>query len=240
MSSPAAHLALRRGPTPPSNYALAGTSGGLAPSGAADVGRRICRKDDHAAHGPPTQTNPRRPDANLPSRTRAMRGRSANSKRALNFQRCALLYIIQHKAPIVNPTPVCVTGLAASCTPPTPEPGDESCARLFQRRPTVGFTRAATAWQSPSTENYLKARFPSASRPRSGVGCKPWLGGSCCSFCAAASYGPTGVGKGERNVPGSASGRGSGDSNGRVLASGVANGDVKVVSPGSAIAPPPP
>ena len=42
---------------------------------------------------------------------------------------------------------------------------------------TVGFTRAATAWKAPSRENYLQARFPAASRPRSGVGCKRcWAG----------------------------------------------------------------
>ena len=39
-------------------------------------------------------------------------------------------------------------------------------------RPTIGFTRAAPAWKPPLKENYLNARSTSASRPRSGVGCK--------------------------------------------------------------------
>jgi len=43
---------------------------------------------------------------------------------------------------------------------------------LCRSRLTVGFTRAATAWKAPSTESYLKARFPVASKPRSGVGWK--------------------------------------------------------------------
>jgi len=42
----------------------------------------------------------------------------------------------------------------------------------------MGFTRAATAWKAPSIENYLKARFSSASRLRSGIGWKQcWAGG---------------------------------------------------------------
>jgi len=45
------------------------------------------------------------------------RGRKIGSKRALNRQPRALLYIIQHQAPVVNPTPVCVTGLACITHP---------------------------------------------------------------------------------------------------------------------------
>ena len=40
---------------------------------------------------------------------------------------------------------------------------------------TEKLTRAATACKAPSVEDYLKARFPSASRLRSGVGWKPLL-----------------------------------------------------------------
>ncbi len=84
----APHSAAR--PMPPSNHILAGDFALPAPSGAAGVGRRIRRKDDHAAHRPPTLANPRRPDANLPPRTRAMRGHSAVCRPCLRGQPCSL------------------------------------------------------------------------------------------------------------------------------------------------------
>ena len=146
-------------PTPPSNHALAGDSALLAPSGAAGVGRRLPKgrprrtPTPNAGQPPPTE---REPALAHPLHART----PCHSKRALNLQPRALLYIIQHKAPVVNPTPVCVTGLAASRTPSLPEPGDEGCARLSHRRPTEKFTRGAP---------------PSAAKPNTAL--KPCSGG---------------------------------------------------------------